>query len=358
MTTRMPTVTALAALVIASSACGAEHDAQESAPACTEPGPPDVTTPDGWLGYLAAHPDTTSYLIDDGRGTRIDHDADTDRSLASAVKVVHLAAYARAVAQGTMDPNEQVAVEEWERWYLPGTDGGAHEAAVARLGGGPTVTLDGIVSAMIQESDNAAPDYLRARLGDDALGEAATAGGWTDFEPPTLLGSFVIALDPESAGSDPWEVARRYADDPAFRDTIRASVTPDNPAFTEPALLEQIRTTGGLGSAADLTAVHRSISDGSFGAGADIARNHLEWQPAPDIPDVAGIGFKGGALPAVVTDALTVRFDDGTIASGVLLVSGMSDEDHAAALATYAWQPLIIGALTDPEIADTLACLP
>lgn len=358
MTTRLSTVATLTALVIASSACGAEQDSQVLPPACTEPGPPDVTTPEGWLGYLAANPDTTSYLIDDGRGTRIGHDADTDQPLASAVKVVHLAAYARAVAAGTMDPNEEVAVEDWERWYLPGTDGGAHEAAVARLGDGPTVTLDGVVSAMIQESDNAAPDYLRARLGDDALGDAATVGGWTDFEPPTVLGSFVVALDPASAGGDPWAVARRYADDPAFRDAIRASVTPDNPAFTEPALLQQIRAAGGLGSATDLTAIHRAIADGSFGAGADVAREHLEWQPAPDIPDVVGIGFKGGALPAVVTDAFTVRFDDGTVASGVLLASDMSDEDHAAALATYAWQPLIIGALTDPAATDTFACLP
>ena len=62
---------------------------------------------------------------------------------------------------------------------------------------------------MIQESDNAVPDYLRDRLGD-----AAAQAGWDDLEVP-----------------------------------------------------------------------------------------HPEWQPAP--PGLDGLGFKGGNLPGVVTEAMT-----------------------------------------------------
>ena len=79
-----------------------------------------------------------------------------------------------------------------KRWYLPNTDGGAHPKALQRLGvtePGATGPLEQMVIAMIQESDNAVPDYLRDQLGDAALADAAAQAGWDDLEVPTLNGS-------------------------------------------------------------------------------------------------------------------------------------------------------------------------
>ena len=50
--------------------------------------------------------------------------------VASVHKVLILSAYARAVVAGRLDPAERVAVADIERWYWPGTDGGAHPAAL------------------------------------------------------------------------------------------------------------------------------------------------------------------------------------------------------------------------------------
>ncbi|MDI9972136.1 serine hydrolase [Rhodococcus sp. IEGM 1307] len=157
---------------------------------------------------VGSHPDDVAFVVDDGRGRTVEHRAGDTVPLASAIKVVHLATYARAVAPGELDPAEPVPLPEWKRWYLPNTDGGAHPKALQRLGvtePDDTVTLEQMVTAMIQESDNAVPDYLRDRLGDAAL--------------------------------------------------------------------------------------------------ADAARRTLEWQPAP--PGLDGLGFKGGNLPGVVTEAMT-----------------------------------------------------
>ncbi|WP_431970150.1 serine hydrolase [Nocardia sp. bgisy134] len=137
--------------------------------------------------------------------------------------MVPLAAYARAVATGALDPQERIAVTDWERWYLPGTDGGAHDTARTRLPG-DTVTLDQMVSAMIRESDNAAPDYPRDRLGDQALIEAAAAGSWTGYSPSTKLGDAIRLLDP--AVTDPWAAARRHAADPGYRTEIQSKTLP------------------------------------------------------------------------------------------------------------------------------------
>src|SRR3569623_801562 len=37
---------------------------------CPPPATADVTTVKGWIGYIAAHRDDVSLVIDDGRGTR------------------------------------------------------------------------------------------------------------------------------------------------------------------------------------------------------------------------------------------------------------------------------------------------
>ena len=146
-------VAATAALV--AGGCAADTDDTATPPSATEaacaPAPaPDTTTADGWLGWIDAHPDDVALAVDDGTGTVVEHRSDEAQPIASAVKVVHLAAYARAVADGSLDPNEAVPVADWERWYLPGTDGGAHEQALARLG----VTPDGTAPLDRQRRSN------------------------------------------------------------------------------------------------------------------------------------------------------------------------------------------------------------
>lgn len=50
---------------------------------------------------------------------------------ASTVKLLVLAGYAEAVVGGALDPNEQVPVSAWQAYYLPHTDGGAHQQGLA-----------------------------------------------------------------------------------------------------------------------------------------------------------------------------------------------------------------------------------
>ncbi|CCQ15609.1 putative uncharacterized protein [Rhodococcus sp. AW25M09] len=50
-----------------------------------------------------------------------------------------------------------------------------------------TVRIDDIVSAMIQESDNSVPDYLRYRLDGQAIIDAAATGERENFEVPSLV---------------------------------------------------------------------------------------------------------------------------------------------------------------------------
>lgn len=86
--------------------------------------------------------------------------------LASVRKVLILLAVGREVAAGRLDPTQAVPMEQIERWYAPGTDGGAHDAALAahRL----DWTVRSAVEAMIAQSDNTATDWLLDRVGGSA----------------------------------------------------------------------------------------------------------------------------------------------------------------------------------------------
>ncbi|MGH3932944.1 MAG: serine hydrolase, partial [Pseudonocardiaceae bacterium] len=108
------------------------------------------------------------------------------------------------------------------------------------------------------------------------------------------------------------------------------------------------------GSANQLAALHRAIATGEFGPGADVARRQLEWQ-AP-LPDTVGVGFKGGSLPGVLTEAFTVRREDGSTATGILLVRRMSATDWSGALTSFAHQQLLLNAMTNPATTTQLAC--
>ena len=106
---------ALAVALLLPTACSSSPDvggAPPEVPAASVPANPprpadcgpapaaSPTSPDGWLGLLATTPDDVATVVDDGRGSVVSHAAERPMPLASAVKIVHTAAYGRAVAEG------------------------------------------------------------------------------------------------------------------------------------------------------------------------------------------------------------------------------------------------------------------
>lgn len=174
---------------------------------------------DDLVKFIATHPDSAAIVVYtvDGSGSPIEDrsavfcNADQPLVVASTMKVVVLAAYADAVSQDALDANERIPVDDWERWYLPGTDGGAHVNSLASLGlaaddlgfardQAATVSLDDLARIMIHYSGNAATDYLIARLGPDKLAEIMSDLGLEHHTPlgPTL-GAALATFNHENA---------------------------------------------------------------------------------------------------------------------------------------------------------------
>jgi hypothetical protein len=90
--------------------------------------------------------------------------ADRLHTTASTFKILTLIVYAQAVVDGKLDPERTIPKEEWARFWV-GRDGGALERSWETLGQPEQVGVDQIMRLMIEESDNASPDWLLNELG-------------------------------------------------------------------------------------------------------------------------------------------------------------------------------------------------
>lgn len=88
--------------------------------------------------------------------------------LASTVKIILAIEFAQQAAEGRIDPSQEVKLKELDTFYIPKTDGGAHEAWITHLKKdkeSDSVTLLEIANGMIAYSSNANTEYLIEVLG-------------------------------------------------------------------------------------------------------------------------------------------------------------------------------------------------
>lgn len=91
---------------------------------------------------------------------------DVPLPLASTVKIIVAIEYARQAAEGKIDPQQKVDLKILEKYYVPNTDGGAHEAWIKSLADdAENVPLSQVANGMIAYSSNANTDYLLKILG-------------------------------------------------------------------------------------------------------------------------------------------------------------------------------------------------
>jgi beta-lactamase class A len=319
----IPATAAACALLTLSAAAPAV--AGPAAPAAAEPAPTAERTTestDRLLDWLAAHPrkvGLAAYRAGDRNG--IGSAAGKRVPLASVRKVLIIGAYAEQVASGRLDPRQRIRLSAVERWYWPGTDGGAHPAAVAEwratgalvgTGAAATVALDALARATIKFSDNAAADYLLVRVGTSAVRRFAQAHGMRDQDPVYPIFGEAVAWStlPPSAWlrSSPRQRA-------AVAWALAVATTPaEAAALTLPDLATQGRLSDAsvAGTPADWAWLMRRLRTGTGIRPASLAvvRRHLEW-PLGDFPDLAArftrLGLKDGAFIDVLNLATFVQ---------------------------------------------------
>lgn len=124
--------------------------------------------PESVIGYVQEHKNTENMALvirhNDEGWVKINEDLPLP--LASTVKIIVAIEYARQAAAEEIDPEEKVDLKTLETYYVPKTDGGAHQAWIDSLSEeGESVPLSEVANGMIAYSSNANTDFLLNVLG-------------------------------------------------------------------------------------------------------------------------------------------------------------------------------------------------
>ncbi len=92
--------------------------------------------------------------------------------LASTMKILVALEFAKQASQAILDPAQNVALSELDKYYLPGTDGGAHAAWLSycnsnKLAMQDSISLLNVARGMMMFSSNANTEFLMDLLGLD-----------------------------------------------------------------------------------------------------------------------------------------------------------------------------------------------
>jgi D-alanyl-D-alanine carboxypeptidase len=304
----------------------------------------DLETPEQFLQYLVQNRQDAalaSYTVrPDGTPDPADPilflNADRPMPLGSTIKIVVLAAYAREVAAGRMDPEQKVALRDWEDYYLPASDGGAHPAALEALeipadrfgfarDRAAKVPLDTLAAAMIHFSDNAATDYLIQRIGRDNLRATIAAAGLLGQEVPLPILGIFLSWDNHAQGNLTWPHLQELlgASDSAYTNRVDLLTAAFQNKGWRRAEFQFLLAGGGYstyrlesraadalfpqGTAQEYARIMAGVVTGTFLSPevSVLMRRHLEVS-LPDHDTLLSFGFKGGSLAGVLTGALYV----------------------------------------------------
>lgn len=331
-----------------------------------EPDWAEIDSSERVLEYLVAHPDNYSLVAyevgPDGEPqelTRIAHRPDTPRVLASTMKIVVLAALARAEAAGDIDLDDEVRLGDWDSWYLAGLDGGAHPAAYNRLDipheegrakePDAMISLSKVAFAMIRFSDNAATDVLVDRLGDHLDAAVAEVAGQEPISP--IFDVMVHGLthdDPCAAPVPPLDRRERAA-----RIEAGVPITGISDQRTMTHCLFPRGTAEGYARLMAEVVSGQKVSADASAMMADVLDWPMEFEANRE--EFSTFGTKGGALPGVLTEASFMHPRDGQRWVVVLFMDDMSGSAWFALLGSFAQQEFMRKLAVDPEFRRTVA---
>ena len=132
--------------------------------------------PDYVLEHLQNNPETTSLYVAVNGEEIIGYQSEVVRPLASTVKIIVAIEYALQINDRQLEKDQMVPLDHLDRYYLKGTDGGAHEEWLVDMKESGKlknnqVSLHEVAKGMMLYSSNANTDYLMDILGVDNINQ-------------------------------------------------------------------------------------------------------------------------------------------------------------------------------------------
>lgn len=322
------------------------------------------------LEYLEEHAEDVAVLCytDDDTELTIEHNADEPFVLASTAKIIILAEFARQASEGLIDPQEEVPLAEINRYWIPGTDGNAHQMWMDALDGAETVTLLQVANSMIQFSSNAAPDYLLSRLGTEGFPDLYEMLGLENTDLPIYYTGLILELSNHESGVPTLEDVAALDEDNFYEDHEHwLDLFVNDAAWREAELAFRDSPTVGLpnpdvqaafmdrfamrGSARDMLRIMDAAYTGDILANQAqvIMRTILNW-PLDAMPAnravYQSLGIKDGAFASVFTSAWFVRPRGQRSVSLAIFYRDIPFDTWFAWVQTYEYQAVEIQAIS------------
>lgn len=150
------------------------------------------------LNFIAEKPHKSAICLQHNGEIIVAQHADTIMPLASTVKIIVAIEFAYQVASGEIDTAEMIDTLLLDRFYIPNTDGGAHEKWLTDLHkhqyiNQGKVSLMQVAKGMMHFSSNANTEFLMDKLGLNKINARLDSLGLTGHQPlyPVVSALFV-----------------------------------------------------------------------------------------------------------------------------------------------------------------------
>ena len=170
------------------------------------------------LEFIEEHPAQTALHLVYNDEVLASQNANKMMPLASTVKTVIAIEYAHQAASGQLDPDRKVSLAELDRYYVPMTDGGAHQAWLTNSKKeiqNDSIPLRLVAKGMIQFSSNANTEWLLEKLGIEHVNQRLDSLGVKQHTPLYYFVSALFVgkeLFPEQEGDDLVKALRALSD--------------------------------------------------------------------------------------------------------------------------------------------------
>ncbi len=159
---------------------------------------------EGLTEYIGAQPKRVSLVsIAVGKpDSSIYYNAHTPRTMGRLQNIFLVTEYARRVEAGTLNPNEQIPLENVNRYQLPNVDRSNHQGMIAwlnetgKVSEDNTVALRALVRASVQFGDVAVSDFLLFKLGVKNIKQLMTELNLQETELPLPFSGLYIMINP------------------------------------------------------------------------------------------------------------------------------------------------------------------
>ena len=277
--------------------------------------------------FVKKHPEKAAIFIVRNDSVIADQNSDTIMPLASTVKTIIAIEFARQSSSGIIKLDEEIDTLELDKYFLKGTDGGAHSQWLKQIKkdtllNGSKVKLLDIAKGMIRFSSNANTEFLMDKLGFDNLNALLDSLGLKGHQKFYPIGSaLLVCQKPKEIEIQPFveklqmmsmdeyvkksfEAHEKFKNDPTFKKKFD-----EESIYIDQQKIWSNRLIGGS-CKQYVSVMHKINSRTYFDSTTQIILDDIfEW-PMKNKENKSSffhLGAKGGSTAFVITEALYAK---------------------------------------------------